>query len=465
MQDRPEQSTSNSVIVTILISFASGLGLIWAARKFANYETFGSEFKYLFFGLAAILILWGIKQSSNLLNPTRTNRHRKRASRQQIGVPREGAVYLLIMGVMFVGSLLGRSNMLMLVFAMMAGPFILNGWLTYMLLRQTKLRRQMPKRCMAGESVSIEIQLESRKRWLSTWLMAVNDTTYNETELLQAGVLFARVPPSESRSAYYQLQLANRGKYEFGPMLLTTRFPLGLVERGKTFEVLGDIIVHPRIGKLAPEWQRSLMISGDLAIQQRPRVGSQNDEFHRLREYREGDNPTAIHWRTSARRNELMVREFHQSRDQPLIVLLDLFLPKQAFAADRDRVELAISFVATVCVEQLSAGHTSQLSLIANGTQVDQWDTQTNGASLESLLDLLAGVQAGTADHVDEMSDLCLQYRTSQHQIVLITTQRSKQGQFQGLDDQSSHRTIAESGIPMHVIEADAQQMSAFFMI
>ena len=46
----------------------------------------------------------------------------------------------MIMIVIFSGSLLGRSNMLMLVFSMMAGPFVVNGWITYSMLKRTVAR-------------------------------------------------------------------------------------------------------------------------------------------------------------------------------------------------------------------------------------------------------------------------------------------------------------------------------------
>lgn len=51
--------------------------------------------------------------------------------RFRVYIPREGIGYLLIMAVLFVGSSLTQSNMLLLVFAAMAGPFVVNGWLTW----------------------------------------------------------------------------------------------------------------------------------------------------------------------------------------------------------------------------------------------------------------------------------------------------------------------------------------------
>src|SRR5690606_37164541 len=98
----------------------------------------------------------------------------------------------------------------------------------------------------------------------------------------------------------------------------------GLVERGLVLDVPGQILVSPRLGRLTSRWRHEHQTATELAHERKPRRGAFDDEFHRLREYRTGDSPQSIHWRTSARRNELMVREYHQSRDRHLVVILDL---------------------------------------------------------------------------------------------------------------------------------------------
>src|SRR5207245_10092424 len=50
-------------------------------------------------------------------------------------------------------------------------------------------------------------------------------------------------------------------------------------------------------------------------------------DFHGLRAFRSGDSPHWIHWRTSARLGELMVREFEETPDDNLVIILDAWLP------------------------------------------------------------------------------------------------------------------------------------------
>ena len=157
--------------------------------------------------------------------------------------------------------------------------------------------------------------------------MSAHDTIQNGEERLDPSVLFARVPAGGRRSGHYHARLMRRGRYRFGPAQLTARFPLGIVERGLVFPLPGEILVYPRLGRLSARWMREHFLATDLVERRELRQGAFDDEFHRIREFRWGDNPRAIHWRTSARHNALMVREYHQSRDLNLMVLCDLWLP------------------------------------------------------------------------------------------------------------------------------------------
>ena len=85
-----------------------------------------------------------------------------------------------------------------------------------------------------------------------------------------------------------------------------------------------EVIVHPKIGRLLPAWKRRERELAESISRANARLGLFDDEFHGIREYRSGDNPRAIHWRSSARHGHFMVKEHEQHREADLIVLLDL---------------------------------------------------------------------------------------------------------------------------------------------
>jgi uncharacterized protein (DUF58 family) len=457
-----------------------GGGLLLVQWKFTRlFLNWSYSSRLLFFAISVSLVFWGVNEILNGFRFGPANRRGLRLTRHRVMFPREGMLYCLIMSVMFVGSLLGRSNMLMLVFAMMIGPFVLNGGIVFAMLKRTTVGRRVPKRAMAGEMVSVEIALENRKRWLSSRLMAVHDQVENARERLIAAVLFVRVPPREQRSTSYQLRLMQRGKYTFGPIYLSSRFPLGFGERGMIFNVRDEILVYPRIGKLTSKWKRELLAATELVQKREIRKGSFDDEFHRIREYRPGDNPGAIHWRTSARRNELMVREFHPSRDRDLAVLLELWLPERPAAADLARVELAVSLAATICVAQVRETRDAELRVLACGAKLEECACQSGPAGMEALLDTLAVVEAGTAPGVEAMFQAWALGRSAHSRTVFITTRprtpdgsRNGNGNGNGAARRGTASKLqAKGSLPqeaahdLQVIHADAEELSQFFRI
>ncbi|MFP6765957.1 MAG: DUF58 domain-containing protein [Planctomycetaceae bacterium] len=383
------------------------------------------------FGVIGIfLLLWGVRLIAVRFAPAAGSRV-NRLNRNRVMLPREGMMYLLNMIVAFVGSLIGRNNMLMLVFSIMAGPFILNGWITFTLLKRNRVHRRLPERAMAGEVIPVELTLNNRKFWFSSWLMVVRDRLRHEsrlddprkeTEALEPAVLFASVRPRKTRSACYELELNRRGRYFFGPLEVSTRFPIGLVERGFITPADGELIVHPRVGRMTDRWRRDSQLASEMMLQHRSRAGSFDDEFHHLREFRQGDSQRSIHWRTSARLNELMVREFEQNRDRGLLMVVELWLPDSPQPRHFERVELAISFAATACVEHLMQTRSVQQNLLITGAEITSWQAGSTSAAVNSVLDVFALAEPGEADGLQEVLKRAQHGQSSLRRMVFVTT-------------------------------------------
>lgn len=341
--------------------------------------------------------------------------------RHRSGIPPEGRLYMLIMFMLFTGSMIGHSNPLLLVFTLLWGPFVINGWISFILLKRLTVRRIVPRLVMAGEPTSVEVILRNNKRFFSAWVILIQDWITCAREQLQAEVLVTRVPPGEERAARYRMRLMQRGQYRLGPLTLRTRFPLGLVERGLHVSTADSVIVYPRIGRLTHEWHRHLLPAADLAPQMSPRSGPFDDEFHMLREYRLGDDPRAIHWKTSARRSELMIREFRESRDSRLVVLLDPWQPPRPDEESLEQVERAFSLAASICVHHLRGSRDAHLVLIGGGQPPLSWRSD-DGSGMDRLLEDLA-LHHGSSDF--DVESLILELNgegTSNSRSVCITT-------------------------------------------
>ncbi len=339
--------------------------------------------------------------------------------RSRVLLPREGLVYLGVMLMLAVGALLGHSNMLLLVFGMMAGPFVLNGWVVITMLHKVAVSRQLPVSASDGEVFSVELTLKNEKAWLSSRLIEVRDVVEGGRLREEAEVTFVHIPPKSGRSGVYQLQIFGRGIYRFGPLRVSSRFPLGIGERGMTVNDRAELYVHPATGRLLPDWLRRERELSESMNHLRARQGVFDDDFHRVREFRPGDNPRSIHWRTSARRGEMMVKEYEQHRDSDLIVLLDLF---QMPDVTSQVVEMAVSLAATICNEQTRRAASGHYRLLIAGR--DSCDLFCAGASRfrELALNALAVCQASTKANLKTMlNDLGNSALAATDRCILIT--------------------------------------------
>ena len=438
------------------LCFGIGLMLLYFFKPGVSRD--GNLFATVFYlGTGGVLALWGLGAVLGELWPALTVLRGGHGRRYRVKMPMQAVVYLVILFTLFFGALVGRSNMMMLVFGLMAGPFVLNGSITFSMLKGTQAQRRLPERVLAGELFTVELLLANRKRLFSSWMMIVEDRLVGAVERLSAAVLFTRVPPRSEHAGLYQARLVHRGKYLFGPLHVISRFPMGLMERAVVIDQFDSLLVYPRLGVLSATWYQQAAASNEIVQRPQTRRGAFDDEFHRLREYRSGDNPRAIHWRTSARRNELMVREYRQSRDQDLLVLLDLWIPPVPSDADRARVELAVSFAATLCVEQCRQTGDCLLLLGISGDQTTHCEGPASHLTMDAFLERLALAEAGDSRRLSELRQEMAPMCGPAMRSILVTSRSPDPATMAELS--TSEETMP---VPL-VISTDSEEFAAIF--
>lgn len=460
-------SRNRAIPLFAVLMFLVGFGLILAYFKFgALLSPIPDMARWAFFALSGLVVLWSLKHILRALIWGVPQTSLQRKSDFRVMLTRPGFAYLLLMMVMFIGAMLGRSNLLMLVFALMAGPFVLNGWVTFSMLRFTDVKRITPKQAIAGEPISVEIAFKNSKRLLPAWLMIVTDRIQNDHEYLEAHAMFTRVAARSERRAYYRLKLMHRGKYHFGPFRVRTRFPLGLIERSQEYTDHVDVLVYPRIGRLAKSWRKQLRHASDFVEHQATQQGLYDDEFHHIREYRPGDNLRSIHWRTTARQDDLMVRQHQQTRDQSLTVLVDLWQPEFPSEEDLERVEYAASLAATMCMEHFRNCRDSKLYLVVSGKSVRSWTGESGMSSVDSAFEILAMAEANPKPNSENMWKEAFKSHALETSAVLVST-RSADNQptvdWQSLSKDMATFNVAGNQRPIQHIEADPEKLASIF--
>ncbi|HMB07280.1 MAG TPA: DUF58 domain-containing protein [Isosphaeraceae bacterium] len=271
---------------------------------------------------------------------------------------REGVGYIVVwLGLLATGLHL-QINLILLVAGLAAGPLVGSISAGAAMFRRLRVTRRAPAYVFSGAPLPIDYTLENDRRRAAALALVLEDDlvpldrTVSGAGGLTPSVFFARVPARDRARVRWLGPSPRRGKYRFRAMDLVTRSPFGLLERRVTIPEPEPLIVYPRIGQLSRRWHLIQRQAIESRRGRRHDRSAQQREYHGLRDYRPGDSPRWIHWRTSARIGQPMVKEFEQQDEQDLAILLDPWLPRTKVTPEqREALEQAIQFAATVCLE------------------------------------------------------------------------------------------------------------------
>ncbi|MCZ6806008.1 MAG: DUF58 domain-containing protein, partial [Deltaproteobacteria bacterium] len=276
----------------------------------------------------------------------------RRRSRRKFRLTREGRAFLFVTIGVGLAAVNTANNLLYLVLGLLLSLLLVSGVLSDLALWKLRMGRKLPEQIFAGKRALIEMTALNDKKWLaSVSVEAVDELDGIETEPAR----FLRVPPGESASATYGFQAPKRGLVELGAVRIVTRYPFGLIEKGYTVFLPDEIVVYPKLLEhlTPPPFEQ---MPGNAAPMHRTGRGS---EFAgSVRYYREGDEARDIHWKRTATRGELVVRE----RDQDLSLFVTLFVDDvrpddvEDEAVWGEQFEQSISEVATATAVYLTQG-------------------------------------------------------------------------------------------------------------
>lgn len=201
-----------------------------------------------------------------------------------------------------------------------------------------------------------------------------------EDEVNRLGVAtfeVARIPGKASTTATYRVTCRPRGVYTVGPASVRSADPLGLAEVRTLTGPLDRIVVYPAVEALSGF---PIVRGQDPAMQaSRPEHSRKGGEdFYTLREYQRGDDLRRIHWPSSAKTDELMIRQLETPWQSRALVLLD---NRAGAYESQDAFERAVSGAATVITHLVGSGFDADLW----AGDADLIDASRYGSAMEKL--------------------------------------------------------------------------------
>lgn len=201
-----------------------------------------------------------------------------------------------------------------------------------------------------------------------------------------------RVEAGGSRTTTYPLHASQRGRYELGPLSITAVDPFGLVRLTRTFRTTTPVLVVPQLEELA-----DAVIAADhrgrgdgVAVA----LAARGDDDVVPREYRHGDDLRRIHWRASARLDELMVRREEVPWTNRATVLIDLRQSRHGGQGPTSSLERALSAGASAAVHLIRHGWGVRVTTTDGRVLVS---TASGPAGEAEVLTALALVEASPA--------------------------------------------------------------------
>ena len=222
-------------------------------------------------------------------------------------------------------------------------------------------RSTEPPRGAVGEEVEVRVEVVNRSG-RRTPVLLFEDQLPPGLEA-STRVVLPPLRPMESARLSYHLRAARRGRFPVGPSRLLSVEPFGLVERTWEATVRDELLVRPRVHALTAVLPvRRTGRGGDSDLGGAGVVG---DPDLSVREHRHGDDLRRVHWPTTARRGQLMVRPDQHPQDHNAVVLLDSRADGQRGTDDRSSLELLVSAAASVVVHAADMGQ--RVALLGDG--------------------------------------------------------------------------------------------------
>ncbi|MBX0330965.1 DUF58 domain-containing protein [Oscillochloris sp. ZM17-4] len=197
-------------------------------------------------------------------------------------------------------------------------------------------RETLTLRANVGEFARERISIRNRWRIPKLWI-----EMRDESELPQHGAGFVTYLGGRQRGRWLARTLCTmRGRFRLGPATLISGDPFGIVRLSRTVTSTNEIVVYPQMVDLPSFKLPSAELPGGQST--RARTFNVTPNVATVREYVPGDSFNRIHWRSTARTGQLMVKEFELDPSADIYLVLDMqerAVVRDARAARRGRAE------------------------------------------------------------------------------------------------------------------------------
>lgn len=274
---------------------------------------------------------------------------RPRRPTRSVKVTPVGIRYLLLSLAVGLAAVNTANNLLYLLFAMMLSLVLVSGLLSERALRRLSAARTLPGRAFADEPLSYRLTLANGKRFMPGFFLRLREPA-GGLRITAPELVCPRLDPGARIEFDATLTFHDRGLHRLDGIDVTTAFPFGLFEKTYRVPAAAQTLVYPSVRRMPSPMPRPG--AEDRAVEGRRGVGG----LHHLREYHVGDDPRYIHWKHSARRAKLIVREPERETSRTVALVFSNRLPPDPLPIHSEWFEEAVRLTASLAAQAIQDG-------------------------------------------------------------------------------------------------------------
>jgi uncharacterized protein (DUF58 family) len=279
--------------------------------------------------------------------------------------------------------ILGERDLLRVAILLAALPLLAAAYVGRSRYKLACTRSLEPGRAPVGSSARVILRLQNMSRLPTGTLLLEDRLPYALGS--RPRVVLERLGPHQASSVAYTVRADVRGRYPVGPLAIRLTDPFGLCEMNRSFPSVDRLIVIPQVVPLP-----TVRLAGEYAGTGDSRARSvavHGEDDAATREYRRGDDLRRVHWRSTARTGELMVRREEQPWESRATVVLDTRGYAHRGEGPTASFEWAVSATASIAMHLRHAGYKLRL-VTGTGIDVDATEVGGDGIVLDTLADV-----------------------------------------------------------------------------
>ena len=323
-----------------------------------------------------------------------------------------------------IAAMMRQINLLLFIAGLLLGPLILSWFMVKIKKSWFRIQRRMPETIHAESEFILSLDLTSVSRG-TLFALAARQIIFENREqgtendcglravscensisypsALTLCYFFSKIHPNQKQTQKCSCRIDRPGEYRLEPIELISRFPLGLFECRVRVGRAATFWVYPALLKELPEdlIQMTALSWYDVSRETQQSSGRVGD-FLSVAAYRPGEDVRLIHWRSSARLGNLVIRRFQPSLSAWLGIVINMTPPDGWDENESDdlpeEIRSAIKTAATVinkiCIQQTeNVGKETQIVLALTTSPDNILSGPTNAAFYHQAMRVLASAR------------------------------------------------------------------------